>query len=99
MHRRRTGHGGPLLGGVSGGDSDTGARTRGPTGEWGDPGEDLLGGGSARYGLYETADGRFVAVYPSPRSGQRVVATLPSPVVPGLCRAPGLLEAPALRNL
>ena len=32
-------------------------------GEWGDPEADLLGGGSARYHLYPTADQRFVAVY------------------------------------
>jgi alpha-methylacyl-CoA racemase len=32
-------------------------------GAWGDPDDDLLGGGSARYHLYPTADRRFVAVY------------------------------------
>jgi crotonobetainyl-CoA:carnitine CoA-transferase CaiB-like acyl-CoA transferase len=32
-------------------------------GVWGSPQQDLLGGGSARYNVYATADRRFVAVY------------------------------------
>ncbi|MGD1220692.1 CaiB/BaiF CoA transferase family protein [Streptomyces krungchingensis] len=46
-------------------------------GSWPDPRQDFLGGGSARYHIYPTADGRFVAVYAlHDRSWDRLVAVL-----------------------